>query len=385
MDKLRILHTADLHLGSPFNGSGFDAERIKQRKKDLFDCFTEILKTGQKEKVDLVIISGDLFEEDRVKRSDINQIIQNIAEIAPIRVVILPGNHDYYRAGGYYDWIPLPPNAFLFRKRTFESFEFEDLSLAIYGSAFTAPEDPERMMQQVKFIDKCKYRILAFHGSLITRTDVGNVKYRPFLEEDLSEPNADYVALGHYHKHSVIKNSKGKIIASYPGSPEPLNFGEIHEHSFNIVTIENKSVEVKTVPTALRKYLEFEIICKGVNTEKDVIAACKKAASERASEKDVVRFILKGAVDKGLIFDKDTISDELRKYYFWVKVEDSTYPDVDLEAISREETTRGSFTREMLKLIDAGRESSDMNSVERLEDALFYGLAALDGKKPEKR
>lgn len=385
MDKLRVLHTADLHLGSPFSGSGFNAEKIKQRKQDLFDCFSGILKAAQKNKVDLVIICGDLFEEDRVKRSDVNLIVQKIAEIAPIRVVILPGNHDYIRDGGYFNWLQLPPNAYLFNKHKCESFIFEDLSLAVYGSAYTAPEDPEMLMKEVVFNDDCKYRILAFHGSFLSRTDEKNVKYRPFIEQELSETGADYIALGHYHKHTIFRNSKGKIIASYPGSPEPLNFGEIHDHSFNIVTIENKSVEIETVQSAKRKYLAFEVSCKGMNTEKDVISACKKIASDTASEKDIVKFVLKGAITQGLIFERESISTELRKHFFWARIDDNTYPDLDLDAISREETTRGSFTREMLKLIDASRGSSDSVTVKHLEDALFYGLAALEGKKPEKR
>lgn len=385
MDKLKILHTADLHMGSPFTGSGFDADRIKQRKKDLFDCFSGILKTAQKKKVDLIIISGDLFEENRVKLSEINSILQSLSETAPIRVILLPGNHDHIRPGGYYDWLQMPPNVFLFRNREFDRFEFEDLSLAVYGSAFNSQEDSERILSRLRFDDNRKYRIAAFHGSLIPEGDETNVKYRPFSETEISDLGIDYVALGHYHKPLIMKNTHGRIIASYPGSPEPLNFGETHTHSFNIVTIENNSVNIETIPSSIRKYFMLNIDCSGMNTEKDVTAACRKTASSAAAESDIIGFNLKGRLEKGLKFDKDVIAAEMRKHYFWVKVTDETYPDIDIESISREETTRGGFARHMLELMEAERQSADTEKIERLNDALFYGLSALDGKRPEKR
>jgi len=383
MDKLRILHTADLHLGSPFSGSGFDSDKIKERKRDLFECFDSILISAQKKKVDLLIICGDLFEEDRVKRSDINSIMRSLSEIAPIRCVILPGNHDYFRAGGYYNWLHWPANVYIFREREFSCFVFEDISLAVYGSAFTSPEDPERLIPKIRLEDNCKFRILAFHGSLIVKPDSAE-SYRPFTMAELSGLGADYIALGHYHKPAVFKNDKGRIIASYPGSPEPLNFGEIFDHSSNIVAIDNKAVSIETVPSAQRRYYKFEIECGEMKTAKDVVAACRKTAA-CASEKDIIRFILEGALEKDLQFDREVIASELKKHFFWVKMEDATYPDIDIESISREETTRGLFARQMLELMEESKKSSETEKTDRLNDALYYGLAALDGKRPEKR
>jgi exonuclease SbcD len=383
MYKIRILHTADLHLGSPFSGSGFDSDKIKERKRDLFECFDSILVSAQKKKVDLVIICGDLFEEDRVKRSDINSIMRSLSGIAPIRCVILPGNHDHFRAGGYYDWIHWPANVYIFKEREFTSFVFEDISLAVYGSAFTSPEDPEGLIPKVKLNDKNKFRILAFHGSLIMKPDTTD-PYRPFTEAELSALGADYIALGHYHKPAVYKNEKGRIIASYPGSPEPLNFGEIFDHSFNIVTIDDKGVSIETIPSARRSYYKYNAECGGMKTEKDVVSACRKVAAD-ASEKDIIRFVLKGSLQKGLKFDRDVIAAELRKHFFWVKVEDATCPDIDIESISLEQTTRGLFVRQMLDMMEESKKSAETEKTERLSDALYYGLAALDGKRPEKR
>lgn len=383
MDKLRILHTADLHLGSPFSGSGFDADKIIERKRDLFECFDGILASAKTKNVDLVIISGDLFEEDRVKRSDINTIIQSLSSIAPIRCVILPGNHDHYKSGGYFDWLTWPANVYIFKDRKFSSFQFEDISLAVYGAAFTSPEDPARLMGELKLDDKCKYRILAFHGSLVPKPDTVD-PYRPFMADDLSSLGADYIALGHYHKPVVIENEKGRVIASYPGSPEPLNFGETFEHSYNIVTIDDKGAAVETIPSARRRYLQFDVEVGGSKTEKDVVSACRKAAGSDL-EKDIVRFVLKGTLEKGLQFDSELITAELKKHYFWVKVDDATRPDIDIESISGEETARGLFVRRMMELMDESGKSGETEKTERLSDALYYGLAALEGRRPEKR
>jgi len=384
MDKIRILHTADLHLGNPFTDSGFDEERIHARRTDLLNCFHRMIDSAVERDIQLIIVSGDLFEEDRVRQADIYTFCDKFAGVSPMQIVLLPGNHDYYRAGGYYDWIDWPENVHIFRSRNFKKIDFPQLDLSLFGSAFTAPEDPKKVLDDFHPTESLKRRVLVHHGSLVHKADEKSA-YRPFDEKSIQRLDVDYIALGHYHKPSIIKDTKGTIIASYPGSPEPLNFGEMHHHSFNIVTLDGGKVEIELVPSNKRNYLQIDVNCSGMRTEMDVTDKCMELISHKASPEDIVRFDLTGMLESGLKFDTEIIRERLKKELFWIRIADRTVPDYDIDVIEKEETTRGYFTKRMNELIKKAVKNEENEKAERLKDALFYGLTALEGKKPEKR
>jgi hypothetical protein len=115
-----------------------------------------------------------------------------------------------------------------------------------------------------------------------------------------------------------------------------------------------------------------------------VIKTCTEASSE-ASGEDIVRFFLGGMVDIGLKFDIESITDELSQMFFAAQVFDRTVPGYDLEVIAEEETARGLFVRRLNELIGDAESEDDPQKRKKLEDAVIYGLQALDGLSPERR
>ncbi len=86
MRVIKILHTADLHL---------DEER-----EERWAALAEIVKLGREEQIDVLVISGDLFDQ----HTDVERLRSRWREIwedADFQTLILPGNHDYscYREG----------------------------------------------------------------------------------------------------------------------------------------------------------------------------------------------------------------------------------------------------------------------------------------------
>ena len=54
---IRFIHTADIHLGKTYRNSPGEAERYE----DFFLCLSGIVKNALREKVDFILIAGDLF------------------------------------------------------------------------------------------------------------------------------------------------------------------------------------------------------------------------------------------------------------------------------------------------------------------------------------
>ena len=135
---LKILHTADLHLDTPFTGSRLGRDQILARRADLIGTFKGLMRLAAESLVDMMLIAGDLFEEEYVNPSTLNRLFSLIGEIDPIPVIISPGNHDPYHSGSPYANEELPPNLMLFREDTVKKIEINDLKVNIYGVAITS-------------------------------------------------------------------------------------------------------------------------------------------------------------------------------------------------------------------------------------------------------
>lgn len=60
MKKLKILHAADLHLDSPFEGLG--AGKAAIRRKEQRELLNRLAELAVSEQVDVVLLAGDLLD-----------------------------------------------------------------------------------------------------------------------------------------------------------------------------------------------------------------------------------------------------------------------------------------------------------------------------------
>ena len=134
MKELRILHAADLHLDSPFEGlpSGKAAIR-RSEQRELLNSLAEL---SQREKVDLVLLSGDLLDSAKAYYETGEELVRALNNIAA-PIFISPGNHDYYSAKSPYAKLKLPENVFVFSSPDIERVELPGMRAVVYGAAFT--------------------------------------------------------------------------------------------------------------------------------------------------------------------------------------------------------------------------------------------------------
>jgi exonuclease SbcD len=98
---LRIIHTADVHLGARHDDLGEQASAQRERQ---FAAFVATVDLAIAEKVDLVLIAGDLFDSNVQPRRSVERVAAQLKRLAEakIRVVILPGTHDVYDRSSIY-------------------------------------------------------------------------------------------------------------------------------------------------------------------------------------------------------------------------------------------------------------------------------------------
>ncbi len=111
MRKLKILHAADLHLDSPFEG--LSAGKAAIRRKEQRELLARLADLAVTEQVDLVLLAGDLLDSANTYYETGEELIRALKGI-PAPVFIAPGNHDWYSAKSPYARLRLPENVQVF-------------------------------------------------------------------------------------------------------------------------------------------------------------------------------------------------------------------------------------------------------------------------------
>ena len=217
----KIVHLADVHIGKKFHKLGHKGDVLREQ---IFKSFTKALTLAVEEKVDLVMIAGDLFDSNRVSPAIVRTVTGELNRIAPIPVIILPGTHDCYDTQSVYrrkDW-ELCPHVRIFREKQPQIFTFPHLGVAVHGVANQSNKGPESPLSGLKPSEDILNLAVA-HGSLKIPGRTGEDDYI-FTSEEIKQSGMDYIALGHWHR--IFDCSEGGTKACYSGAPQQLSFSQ---------------------------------------------------------------------------------------------------------------------------------------------------------------
>src|SRR5690242_15346114 len=100
---VRFIHTSDIHLGKTYRSSCCEAERYQ----DFFDAFAAIVADAVAEKVDFVLIGGDLFHTGQILPKTFARTIETLQPLrdAGIPCIAVEGNHDWIHRRDSVSWM----------------------------------------------------------------------------------------------------------------------------------------------------------------------------------------------------------------------------------------------------------------------------------------
>ncbi|PZV15140.1 MAG: DNA repair exonuclease [Leptolyngbya sp.] len=236
----RFLHISDIHLG-------YDRYDNKERTKDFFLALQDVIrKYAIAEKVDFVVIAGDLFEHRSLQPNILNQAKVCFQELheADIPAIAIEGNHDNRPYGTKTSWlryladwyglILLEPGDTALGEPLYEPWNPDekrggyidlDCGVRVIGSQWYGASAPKAIAQLAEAIyalpTPTAHTIMLFHHGLegqIARYQ-GALRYTDLLP--LKQAGVEYLALGHIHKNY---EEQGWIFN--PGSLEANNIDE---------------------------------------------------------------------------------------------------------------------------------------------------------------
>ncbi len=366
MEQIRFIHCGDVHLDARFTGTGLTDNKAKERRQELRDVFTRIIDECIKRQVNLLLISGDLFEHEYISRTTITFVINQLSRIPNVKIFITPGNHDPYVANSYYAMLNWPENVHIFKNKI-ECITLPEYSIAVYGAGFSQKYQYDSMINKPLNIqdNQKKTKILLTHGTIDSISE--ECEYHPIQSQEIEE--FDYVALGHYHTIKKMKNKK--II--YCGSPEPLGFDEQGEHGIIVGEIENQKINIEFVKMNKRNYITKEIDITETYTIEEVEEQIKNKVEE--TKKHLIKIILIGRRKKELVLDVALLNSRLEHKSYYLKIIDNTKCDYDLEELIKQPNLKGVFVKNMLNAIE---NATDKFEKEKFNHALQLGLDAID-------
>lgn len=385
MKKVKFLHCADIHLDAPFTSLGSYPDKGHERRQDLKLVFNMIIDIARDEKVDVLLISGDLYEHSYVKKSTINFINDKFKEISDIKIFIVPGNHDpgvpnsFYRS---YNWAD---NVYVLSQEK-QCIVLDDLEACVYGIGFRDFSQEAVHLKNIELVHPGYINILLLHGTVDMDIKPGKNSYNPVSSADLACLNMDYIALGHFHNR--IDDIGGFGRAYNPGSPEPLGFDEEGEHGVYVGTItrdgaEESRLDIRFITLGRKYYINDEINISGCNTNEQIIDRIDRKIRNRRKHdlsKGLFNITLKGYTEFGFKVDIQQILSHFNDKLFFLKIKDETVLELDLDEIKAEPGLRGLFVRKMLDMINKEKDEHQKNILAR---ALYYGIEALENGKVE--
>jgi DNA repair exonuclease len=299
--NLKFIHCADLHLGSRFSGiSAKDLELGKRLTESVFESFKRIVDTAISENVDLLVISGDVFDEENETPSTRYRFAKELGRLK-VPCMISLGNHDHKRS--WEESIPFPENVYVFPSEpTRKVLEINGEKIEIVGRSFPSRHTSENLAASLKgSVDL--FTVAVVHCSL---DSVSDENYAPCKLSDLLGKNVDYWALGHIHKRSEVYSNPHII---YPGNIQGRNPKESGEKGTYLVTVSNNSVsKLRFIPAQdiLWQDLVVNIVGKDLFTVVDEIKNKAKKGSIL-----LLSMIGKGEIDAVLRLDPDGFSDRV--------------------------------------------------------------------------
>ena len=360
--NIRLIHTADLHLDSSFEG--LDGEKAALRRSEQRSLLERIARETTQRGADLLLMAGDIFDSDGIYTQTGEALVSELTGLE-IPVFIAPGNHDWYSRRSAYARLDLPENVHVFSRPALECVELDDLCVRVWGAGYVSNACPP-LLREFRLQKREGWKdILVLHAE-VGRKDS---PYCPVTEEELAESGFDYAAFGHIHAGSGLRHAGGCAYA-WPGCPEGRGFDECGPKGMLQTDLADGECRSEFIPLGGREYRKLT-----VEAGEDALSAVETALPED-TRRHIYRITLSGECLNQP--DVRSLQQALSGKFFHLQLIDDTRPARDLWERAEEDTLTGAFLRRMRIRLESAASEEERDTVLR---AVRMGAAALEGRE----
>jgi DNA repair exonuclease SbcCD nuclease subunit len=270
---LKLLHTADWHLGRRF--PSFPGEGQKKLSRARMDVVTKILEVARRNAVNAILCVGDIFD-DPDPAPDFWQELARILRTHPgphPPLFLVPGNHDPLTPESV--WAPshpfraqlpawvhvvdrddftyeLSPTAVLYARPCRSKAGENDLALAL------PPRQPGDERLRIGCVHGCTFDISGYQTNFPISRDAG------------VQRGLDYLAIGDTHSFRDVTETL-LVPTVYPGAPEPTSFDDSGAGHVALVAMFRRGLRPRVDAEKVAFWRWLDVRCQGMNDLRNLL------------------------------------------------------------------------------------------------------------------
>ncbi len=361
---LRILATADLHLGMRFGNYPplLQAGLTEAR----FAALEKLVAQGNAHECRLLMVAGDLFHGLSLPKREIQRAAAALNEFHGEAVAVLPGNHDYYAGGAGSLWKSFRESAdghvlLLSEPQAYELARY-NLPVTLYPGPCTEQHSGENALGWLAGVKAAEgglkrgegtLGIGVAHGSLEGVSPDAQREYYPMRRVELESYGLDLWVLGHTHRPPSDADARLFI----PGTPEPDGFDCERAGSALLLQVEGGRVRAERLGTGTYRFRRETLEVAGEEPEADF---ARYFTPEH--ERTLLRLTLRGSLDAEALQRVRAQGDRLRQAVAWLETDDTELRERITAEKVEAEFVRGSFSWLLLRRL---REAGETEALEQ--------------------
>ena len=381
---LRFVHTGDLHLDSPFLGIGQAApERVATALRDAtLRSWDRIVGLALDQHVNAVVVAGDVFEgANRTLRAQI-AFRDGLERLARERIpsFVVTGNHD--PLSGWEPAVAWPELGHRFGADEVTSRPIlrDGTELArIHGISYAVRDVTRNLAADFRRTGDETFAIGLLHANV--GGQAGHQNYAPCSLSDLAASGMDYWALGHIHRHGILRAADPTVV--YCGNPQGRDPGEADPRGCYLVDVDERGrIRPEFRPMDVVRWQRLTIAIDGITTDDGLIQAvggAVEAAADAAGRSIVALVTLTGRGPMHASLQRAGFLTDLHQLvrerfgvgdpFAWLdSIRNETRPSIDLGARREAGDLLGEALREFGRSRAAVRDGQEADLHELLAD-----------------
>lgn len=311
---MKFIHIANVRLGATPDA---DMPWGDVRARELWDTFERVIDDCNRERADMLLISGNLFDRQPVKR-ELLEAARIFGKLNRTQVVMIAGDRDYIRNASVVEDFSWPEHVHMIMEQKLTKVEFPFMGATVVGVSFRNSRVDERLFDDLMAETDDDYHILMLCGGTDGRC--------PADLKVLATAGFDYVAVG--GEEAGIREREKIGIA---GSPEPMGYEDAGRHGYILGVIEPGQTRLSQVPISKREYISLDIEAVGEDSYERLDGILRERISLRGTNN--IYTVKVSGMYRG---DFDDLTDHLLRVGNILDIEDITNDNVDIELMRRE-------------------------------------------------
>lgn len=324
---MKLIHTADIHLGSPFSETKGQASP-PIRRAELLEQFKKLVEYAKNNGVEGVLLSGDIFDNDSPSDVQKQSFYRAIEKYPDITFFYLRGNHDNHNLVN------------LNKPQNLLTFGDDWMTYDFHGIKISGVELTKRNCRSI--YDNLKLNPSYFNIVMLHGTPGSQMGVQDIMLSALKNKHINYLALGHVHIPSEGKLDDDGIYVM-PGCLEGRGFDETGPRGFYLLDIEgNDLVKHHFIPFSRHLYFRENIDVTGCKDISEIVDRIEKLG---INENNFYELTLTGTLSFSPEDLFTTIEQDFKGRTGSFTIKDNTTEEIDVEELQRSKNFKGELTR----------------------------------------